>query len=67
MRYGAAVGEPWITFLTPDDTARLVERAGMTVIEDVGPKESVESSLWQRSDRLAPHELIRFVQAVAVS
>jgi methyltransferase (TIGR00027 family) len=60
-----ALGEPWITFLTPDDTAGLLEQAGMTVIEDVDTKESIEPSLWQRSDALTPNQLLRLVQAVA--
>jgi methyltransferase (TIGR00027 family) len=61
----AAVGEPWTTFFTPEDIARLVEQAGMTIIEDVAyaAKDSIESSLWQRSDALVPHERPRLVWA----
>jgi methyltransferase (TIGR00027 family) len=62
MPQAAAFGEPWITFLTPDHAARLVQEAGMTVIEDVGTADSIESSLWQRSDGLAPHELPRLIR-----
>jgi methyltransferase (TIGR00027 family) len=63
MPQAAALGEPWITFLAPDEIARLVEQAGMTVMEDVGTVDSIEASLWQRSDGLAPHELPRLVRA----
>ena len=64
----AAVGEPWTTFFTPEDIARLVEQAGMTIIEDVAyAKDSIGSSLWQRSDALVPHELPRLVLATTAA
>jgi methyltransferase (TIGR00027 family) len=67
MPGAAAVGEPWITFFTPEDIDRLIEQAGMTIIENVGGKDSIEPSLWQRSDALVPHELPRLVWATTAA
>jgi hypothetical protein len=43
----------------------MVEQAGMTIIEDVAyaAKDSIEPTLWQRSDALVPHERPRLVWA----
>jgi len=60
----AAMGEPWLTFLSPADVARLLAARGMAVVEDLGRKDQVDASLWQRTDGLRPHELGRVARAV---
>jgi methyltransferase (TIGR00027 family) len=64
MSRAAAVGEPWLTFLTPADVRELLAASGLAVVDDVSRREHVDPSLWRRSDRLAPHELGRLSRAV---
>lgn len=64
MPRAAAWGEPWVTFLTPSDVARLLTTHGMTVVDDVSRKDQIDSRLWERSDALHPHEMGRLVWAV---
>ncbi|HEY7623242.1 MAG TPA: class I SAM-dependent methyltransferase [Solirubrobacteraceae bacterium] len=60
----AGLGEPWLSFLTPDEVAALLTARDMVVVDDVGRRDQVEPSLWERSDGLCPHELGRVVRAV---
>lgn len=66
MPRAAASGEPWINFLTPDQVARLCAESAFSVEEDVGRREQVEPSLWERTDALTPHQMGRLVRAVAI-
>jgi len=60
----AALGEPWLTFLSPADVARMLGARGIVMIEDLGRREQVDASLWRRTDALRPHELGRVAHAV---
>lgn len=64
MPRAAASGEPWLTFATRADMSRLFAARGMVVIDDVGRRDQINASLWERSDGLRPHELGRIVRAV---
>lgn len=47
-------GEPWRTFLSTTDMAALLTRHGFTGIRAVTQRESVDQSLWTRTDTLRP-------------
>jgi methyltransferase (TIGR00027 family) len=67
MPRAAQSGEPWVTFFTPTGIAEILAARGFVLTEDVGRRDQVEPSLWQRSDGLRPHELGRLVHAVVAS
>jgi O-methyltransferase involved in polyketide biosynthesis len=54
MPRAAASGEPWLTFFTPTGIRELLAARGLVVTEDVGRREQIDPSLWERSDGLAP-------------
>ncbi|WP_153536372.1 class I SAM-dependent methyltransferase [Actinomadura macrotermitis] len=56
-------GEPYLTFLTPGETERLLAGHGLTVVEDVGLRDAVPAACWQRDDALRPFEFARLVRA----
>jgi hypothetical protein len=64
MPRAVALGEPWVTFFTPDEMAELLRPHNLMVVEDVGRRDQVDHSLWRRSDGLHPHELGRLARAV---
>ena len=57
-------GEPWRTFLSPDDMASLLARHGFAVAEQVGQREAIAPALWQRRDPLRPVRLSMLARAV---
>ncbi len=59
----ASRGEPWLTFLSPDAMARIVETHGFDVVEQVGQRQAVDTGLWQRSDALHPYSLSNLTRA----
>jgi methyltransferase (TIGR00027 family) len=63
MPRAAAMGEPWLTFLTPAAAAGLLAARGMVVTDDVGRVDQVGAPLWKRSDGLRPYELGRVALA----
>jgi methyltransferase (TIGR00027 family) len=63
----AAFGEPWLTFFTPTGIGELLAARGLVVTEDVGRRDQVGPSLWERSDGLCPHELGRLALAVVAN
>jgi methyltransferase (TIGR00027 family) len=63
MPRAAAFGEPWVTFLAPSATARLLSARGLVLVEDVGRKDQIAPWLWERADALVPHELGRLARA----
>lgn len=67
MPRAAASGEPWLTFITQADMSGLLAARGMVVIDDVGRRDQINASLWERSDGLRPHELGRLVRAVVAT
>jgi methyltransferase (TIGR00027 family) len=64
MPRAAALGEPWLTFLTPTDIAGMLAACGMVGLDDVGRRGQVDPVLWKRTDELRPHELGRIARAV---
>ncbi len=50
-------GEPWLTFLSPDDMSGLPEEDGFGFIEHVRQRDTVEAAVWNRSDSLRPIDL----------
>lgn len=68
--YAAAVaaavgeqGEPWRTFLAPEQAADVVRRHGFDVVEDLALAEAIAPGLWARDDALRPAELLRVLRA----
>jgi O-methyltransferase involved in polyketide biosynthesis len=55
MPRAAAFGEPWLTFLTPTDIARMLAARGMAVLHNVGRSDQIDALLWKRSDGLPAH------------
>ena len=56
-------GEPWLTFLAPDDMTALLESRGFGAVRHVRQRDSVAPELWQRSDALRPLELSMLAHA----
>jgi methyltransferase (TIGR00027 family) len=63
MPRAAATSEPWLTFYSPIGIRELLSARGLVVIEDVGHRDQIHISLWDRSDSLRPHELGRLAHA----
>ena len=47
-------GEPWLTFLAPDDMSALLQRHGFGAVEHVRQRDSIPAALWDRADSLRP-------------
>ncbi len=47
-------GEPWLTFLAPDDMSALLEGHGFGAVEHVRQRDSIPAALWDRADSLRP-------------
>jgi methyltransferase (TIGR00027 family) len=47
-------GEPWLTFLAPDDMSALLEAHGFSAVEHVRQRDSIPPALWDRTDSLHP-------------
>jgi methyltransferase (TIGR00027 family) len=56
-------GEPWLTFLTPEQLAALLEAHGLAVLEQVRQRDAIDPALWRRSDALRPADLCRLARA----
>jgi methyltransferase (TIGR00027 family) len=52
-------GEPWRTFLAPDDASALLEGNGFEVLGQVRQHDMVEPARWDRTDALRPSDLAR--------
>jgi methyltransferase (TIGR00027 family) len=50
-------GEPWLTFLAPDDMSALLEGHGFGAVEHVRQRDSIPAALWDRTDSLRPADL----------
>jgi methyltransferase (TIGR00027 family) len=64
MPHAVASGEPWLTFFTPAGIEELLAARGLVGTEDLGRRDQIDASLWERSDGLRPHELGRVAHAV---
>ena len=56
-------GEPWLTFLAPDDMSALLARHGFGPAEHVRQRDSVPAALWDRTDSLRPADLSLLARA----
>jgi methyltransferase (TIGR00027 family) len=63
LRVGEERGEPWLTFLTPEDMSALLQAHDLEVIEQVRQRDAVDPALWRRSDALRPADLCRLARA----
>ena len=54
MPQAAALGEPWLTFLTPVDVAGLLAARGIAVLDNVGRSDQIDPVLWERWMGCAP-------------
>jgi methyltransferase (TIGR00027 family) len=59
----AEQGEPWRTFLRPEEVPALLATHGFTTVANVPQREAVDPSLWDRSDALRPADLSWLVHA----
>jgi methyltransferase (TIGR00027 family) len=57
-------GEPWLTFLAPDDTSALLARHGFGPVEHVRQRDSIPAALWDRTDALHPARLSLLARAI---
>ncbi|MFB7915350.1 class I SAM-dependent methyltransferase [Streptomyces sp. NPDC056061] len=63
--FASGQGEPWKTFLAPDDLAALLSDCGFDVVESVRQHEMLDAALWDRRDALVPIDLSRIAHARA--
>jgi methyltransferase (TIGR00027 family) len=56
-------GEPWLTFLTPDECTHLLQGAGFGEVHQVSPVDAVPDGLWRRDDALMPSGLAMLAHA----
>ncbi|MEV4161471.1 class I SAM-dependent methyltransferase [Nonomuraea dietziae] len=59
-------GEPWLTFLAPDDLSALLVQHGLRATEHVRQADSIAPALWRRSDGLRPADLCRLARATVL-
>jgi methyltransferase (TIGR00027 family) len=50
-------GEPWLSFLAPDELTDLAQRHGVASVRHVYQRDTVPVAMWQRSDALRPANL----------
>jgi methyltransferase (TIGR00027 family) len=56
-------GEPYITFLHPDDVTALLKAQGFHVAEHIRMQDTVPPAQWSRSDALRPFDFFQLVRA----
>lgn len=56
-------GEPWQTFLRPEEMSELLGAHGSFTAEHLRQRDQVPAQLWERTDSLAPIELSMVVRA----
>lgn len=59
----AEQGEPWLSVFSPAEAAGALTASGLTVVRNLGLRESVPPALWQRGDSLRPARLACLVHA----
>jgi hypothetical protein len=59
-------GEPWLTFLRPDEVAGLLAEHGLDAVEQAGQRAMVDAALWDRRDALRPASLAQIARARVV-
>jgi methyltransferase (TIGR00027 family) len=50
-------GEPWLTFLDPDELAAMMRKCGLEPVEHVSQRDAVPPELWNRTDPLRATDL----------
>ncbi|HEX6451311.1 MAG TPA: class I SAM-dependent methyltransferase [Trebonia sp.] len=50
-------GEPWLSFLAPDELTDLARQHGVATVRHVYQRDAVPAALWRRSDALRPKKL----------
>jgi methyltransferase (TIGR00027 family) len=58
-------GEPWLSFLTPQDVSDLLTTRGFHAVRSVGQLDALPEELWQRDDALHPATLSMIAHATA--
>jgi methyltransferase (TIGR00027 family) len=53
----AELGEPWVTFLSPDDMSALLNKHNFGPVRHIRQHDAVDPALWNRSDALRPIDL----------
>ena len=56
-------GEPWRTFLAPDEMSTLLAANGFATVRQVRQHDMVDPALWNREDALRPSDLARIAWA----
>ena len=56
-------GEPWLTFLGPEEMADILREHGFEVIRHAGQRDAVDPALWDRADSLRPSGLSMLTHA----
>lgn len=57
-------GEPWRSFLAPDQVQAMLGEHGFTVVEHVRQRDAVPVGLWERADPLRPTDLSMISRAM---
>lgn len=57
MPVSAERGEPWLTFLTPEEMSTLLADRGFERVQHVRQRDTVDAALWERTDCLRPSNL----------
>jgi methyltransferase (TIGR00027 family) len=60
----AGGGEPWLTFLAPEELSALLEHSGFAAPRHLRQRELVDPALWRRADALGPVELSMLAHAI---
>lgn len=56
-------GEPWLTFLTPDECTAMLRDAGFAEVHQLSPVDAVPDGMWRRDDALLPSGLAMLAHA----
>lgn len=62
-KMAAERGEPWLTYLSPDECTELLRRAGFSEVHQVSPVDAGPGGMWQRADSLMPSGLAMLAHA----
>lgn len=62
--HSAERGEPWLTFLGPDEMATLLAQHGLRTLHQAGQRDMIDADLWRRHDALYPSTLSMVTHAL---
>ena len=62
-RVSAERGEPWLTFLDPEECTDLLHAAGFAEAHQVSPVDAIPDGMWRRTDTLRPSGLSMLAHA----